>query len=204
MTDWRNKYSIVLLEIGKMNFQLSDILSNPMLLHEVPENILSKWVQEYPYVSLFHLFALKKKENYSEINLHQTAFYFNNREKLYYLLNSKQVKKTENTIENKPINKNIEETEIENTQEEPIKQPIVAPEIVSTQKAFLSIDGLPTSWESLQSLSGYEIDAIDIIRHYQSPNEPTTQGLINVILKPNSQFWAEQNLKRFKVNGLIK
>lgn len=77
-------------------------------------------------------------------------------------------------------------------------------EIISTLKAFLSIDGLPTSWESLQSLSGHEIDAIDIIRHFQASNEPTTQGMLNVILKPNSLFWTEQNLKRFKANGLIK
>lgn len=77
-------------------------------------------------------------------------------------------------------------------------------ENVSTRKAFLSIDGLPTSWESLQALSGQEIEAIDIIRHFQASNEPTTQGMLNVILKPNSRFWTEQNLKRFKVNGLIK
>lgn len=77
-------------------------------------------------------------------------------------------------------------------------------EKVSTRKAFLSIDGLPTSWESLQALSGQEIDAIDIIRHFQASNEPATQGMLNVVLKPNSQFWTEQNLKRFNVNGLIK
>lgn len=77
-------------------------------------------------------------------------------------------------------------------------------EKVSTRKAFLSIDGLPTSWESLQMLSGQDIDAIDIIRHFQASNEPATQGMLNVVLKPNSQFWTEQNLKRFNVNGLIK
>jgi hypothetical protein len=77
-------------------------------------------------------------------------------------------------------------------------------EKVSTRKAFLSIDGLPTSWESLQTLSGQDIDAIDIIRHFQASNEPATQGMLNVVLKPNSQFWTEQNLKRFNVNGLIK
>ncbi len=31
-----------------------------------------------------------------------------------------------------------------------------------------------------------------------------TLGFLNVILKPNSQFWTEQNLKRFKVNELTK
>lgn len=175
MTDWRNKYSIVLLEIGKMNFQLSDILSNPMLLHEVPENILSKWVQEYPYVSLFHLFALKKKENYSEINLHQTAFYFNNREKLYYLLNSKQVKKTENTIENKPINKNIEETEIENTQEEPIKQPIVAPEIVSTQKNIIENEITSLEEPTLRDTTNDVVEKSEIPINIETPTIPEIQ-----------------------------
>jgi|GEM_PF-1414914 len=77
-------------------------------------------------------------------------------------------------------------------------------EVLSTRKASLSIDGLPTSWESLQTLFGYEIEAIELKKQYQSPNEPTTQGVLNIVLKPNSQFWSEQNLQRFNVNGLIK
>ncbi|MFN8349379.1 MAG: carboxypeptidase-like regulatory domain-containing protein [Spirosomataceae bacterium] len=77
-------------------------------------------------------------------------------------------------------------------------------ETLSSRKAALFIDGLPTSWESLQSLFGHEIETIDILAHYPSPVEADTQGLLNVILKPNSRFWSEQNIKRFKVNGLIK
>jgi hypothetical protein len=56
----------------------------------VSDDTLQKWIQQYPYVSLFHLYALKRTTNYSETDLHKTAFYFNNREKLFYLLNDKQ------------------------------------------------------------------------------------------------------------------
>ena len=73
-----------------MNLQLNDILSNPALIKEVSDETLQKWILQYPYVSLFHLYALKRTTNYSETDLHKTAFYFNNREKLFYLLNDKQ------------------------------------------------------------------------------------------------------------------
>jgi hypothetical protein len=49
-------------------------------------------------VPLFHLFALKNKNSYSDNELHKTAFYFNNREKLYHLLNDKSSKKTNTYI----------------------------------------------------------------------------------------------------------
>jgi tetratricopeptide (TPR) repeat protein len=73
-----------------MNLQLHDILSNPVLLKDVSDETLQSWIQQYPYVSLFHLYALKNKNKYAEPDLHKTAFYFNNREKLYFLLNNKQ------------------------------------------------------------------------------------------------------------------
>lgn len=73
-----------------MNLQVNDILSNPALIKEVSDDTLQKWIQQYPYVSLFHLYALKRNTNYSDTDLHKTAFYFNNREKLFYLLNDKQ------------------------------------------------------------------------------------------------------------------
>jgi hypothetical protein len=73
-----------------MNLQLHDILSNPILLKDVSDETLQKWIQQYPYVSIFHLYALKRKRNYADTDLHKTAFYFNNREKLFYLLNDKQ------------------------------------------------------------------------------------------------------------------
>lgn len=72
-----------------MNFQLQDILSQPALLNEVPDELLQKWITDYPYVSLFQLYQLKRKPNYSEKELQHTAFYFNNREKLYFLLKDK-------------------------------------------------------------------------------------------------------------------
>lgn len=55
------------------------------------------------------------------------------------------------------------------------------------------VDSLPTTWESLKSLYGFEMEAVDII-----------QNRVNVLLKPNSSFFAEQNLKRFIVTGLAK
>ncbi len=72
-----------------MNYNIQEILANPTLLNKVPDEILLNWIKEYPYVSLFHLYALKNKGTYSENELHKTAFHFHNREKLYFLLNTK-------------------------------------------------------------------------------------------------------------------
>jgi hypothetical protein len=72
-----------------MNYQISDILSNPSHINDVPEEVLQNWINKYPFVPLLHLYALKKKENYSDTDLHRTAFHLINREKLYYLLKSK-------------------------------------------------------------------------------------------------------------------
>jgi hypothetical protein len=82
-----------------MNKQLQDILANPILLKDVSDETLQSWILSYPYVPIFHLYALKKKKNYSETDLHKTAFYFNNREKLYFLLNTdeSQILKTNYT-----------------------------------------------------------------------------------------------------------
>ncbi len=72
-----------------MKHSLQDILSNPILLKDVSEETLQSWIQEFPYVPIFHLYALKNKSNYTESELHKTAFYFNNREKLFHLLKTK-------------------------------------------------------------------------------------------------------------------
>ena len=110
-----------------MSFQLHDILSNPALLKEVPDDQLQKWIQQYPYVSLFHLYALKRKGNYTETDLHKTAFYFNNREKLFYLLNdthfdsrivSPSFDKTTNDISPVEIKEEISATTIIDTTSE--------------------------------------------------------------------------------------
>jgi predicted CopG family antitoxin len=69
-----------------MNIQIHEILSNPELLKEVSEETLNSWIKQYPYVPIFHLYSLKRKQNYTETDLHKTAFYINNREKLYFLL----------------------------------------------------------------------------------------------------------------------
>src|SRR3954467_5987901 len=95
-----------------MNFELHDILSNPALLHHVPDETLQAWTQQYPYVSLFQLYSLKRNKNYSESDLHKTAFYFNNREKLFFLLKSDKltppVIQKEN-LYNEPAENKIEE-----------------------------------------------------------------------------------------------
>ncbi|MFN8284170.1 MAG: hypothetical protein U0U67_13205 [Chitinophagales bacterium] len=72
-----------------MNYSLQEILANPALLNKVSDETLQDWIRQYPYVSLFHLYALKNKRNYTETELHKTAFHFHNREKLYFLLQTK-------------------------------------------------------------------------------------------------------------------
>lgn len=72
-----------------MNQELQDILSNPISLKNVSEETLQTWIDTYPYVPIFHLYKLKNKSNYTESELHKTAFYFNNREKLFHLLKTK-------------------------------------------------------------------------------------------------------------------
>ncbi len=93
-----------------MNLQLHDILANPALLKEVPEDTLQKWMQEYPYVSLFHLYSLKRKPKYEEKELHKAAFYFYNREKLYYLLNDR---KNDEIVDKTNFNKEVEYSNFE-------------------------------------------------------------------------------------------
>jgi hypothetical protein len=61
----------------------------------------------------------------------------------------------------------------------------------------LFVDGLPTTLESLKSLRGFEMEAIDIIKSSKEP-------MINVLLRPQSSFFEDQNLKRFVVSGLVK
>ena len=87
-----------------MNYQINDILSNPSHIIDVPEDVLQNWISKYPFVPLLHLYALKKKENYSDSDLHRTAFHLINREKLYYLLKSKTTTQRESEVE-KPISK---------------------------------------------------------------------------------------------------
>ncbi len=82
-----------------MNYQISDILSNPSHINDVPEEILQNWLNNYPFVPILHLYALKKKENYSDSDLHRTAFHLINREKLYYLLKSKSITPREFEVE---------------------------------------------------------------------------------------------------------
>ncbi len=65
-------------------------------------------------------------------------------------------------------------------------------------KLALLIDGLPTTWESLKSLYGFDIEAIDIIKEQSLPG---TKGIMNVLLKPESGFLADQGIKRFVITG---
>ena len=91
-----------------MNILIKDVLSNPTLLNNVSEEVLQQWKQQYPYVSLFHLYALKKKTNYTNVDLHNTAFHFNNREKLYYLLQEETILQyNQSTISNYSNNTSI-------------------------------------------------------------------------------------------------
>lgn len=64
----------------------------------------------------------------------------------------------------------------------------------------LFVDGLPTTWESLRSLHGYEIEMIDI----RKPTLGSPPGLINVVLNSRSNFLSDQNMKRFVVEGWLR
>ncbi|MDB5226413.1 MAG: hypothetical protein JWN78_606 [Bacteroidota bacterium] len=112
-----------------MNFELNNILSNPALLHHVPDETLQSWIQQYPYVSLFHLYALKRKKNYRESDLHNTAFYFNNREKLYFLLKSDKlnapVKQKEN-LYSQPVEENKTEEITEEKRIEEVEETVLS------------------------------------------------------------------------------
>lgn len=99
-----------------MNYTIQEILANPTLLNKVPVDVLQNWTKQYPYVSLFHLYALKNKSNYQETDLHKTAFHFHNREKLYFLL-----RKKDDTI--------IQEIKIDNIADEIPKIPVIGREI---------------------------------------------------------------------------
>ncbi len=71
--------------------------------------------------------------------------------------------------------------------------------------AALLIDGLSTDWESLKTLYGLEIEAIDFITDpfvLSRLGPATKNGVINVLLKPGSTFLADQHIQRFKTEGL--
>ncbi|MFN8259337.1 MAG: hypothetical protein U0X41_00210 [Chitinophagales bacterium] len=120
-----------------MSFQIHDILSNPALLKDVSHDTLQTWIEQYPYVALFHLYALKTKEHYNETDLHKTAFYFNNREKLFYLLNNKKQEPvyaktsvSDNGISQTNLSAEpISSKEISTDQEEPVTISVVATEM---------------------------------------------------------------------------
>lgn len=64
----------------------------------------------------------------------------------------------------------------------------------------LLIDGLPTTWESLKSLYGFDIEAIDILKEQSLPG---TKGVMNVLLRPESVFLSDQGIKRFIITGFL-
>ncbi len=137
-----------------MNYQISDILSNPALINKVSDEVLQDWITRYPYVSLFHLYALKRKHDYSEKELHKTAFYINNRSKLYFLLQKEtntslpltQVQEIENSnatdkqntneAASLPISKTTSITEDDMSEIAPI---IISPTEASTEVKPLTI-----------------------------------------------------------------
>lgn len=125
-----------------MNLDLHNILSNPILLKDVSDETLQQWIQQYPYVPIFHLYALKKNKNYTNEDLHKAAFYINNREKLYFLLkqddiqipdtkiktyyNEKDYKEKDSSLDN-----NTNEILIKTKPEQEIKiiEDVISPEI---------------------------------------------------------------------------
>lgn len=73
------------------------------------------------------------------------------------------------------------------------------------KRAALFIDGLSTNWESVQTLSWIDIEAIDLLKESATVKALGTEpsnGAINVLLKPKSTFLSNQNIKRILVRGL--
>ena len=161
-----------------MNLQLNDILSNPALINEVSDDTLQKWIQQYPYVSLFHLYALKRTTNYSETDLHKTAFYFNNREKLFYLLNDKQFesKIAPSAYEGKKdviIKDIVQEEQFSSTiNEKQEKQAIELPETNLVDDVKLTEPALPVEDKIIDIL-------IDETKE-EKPNELNTETIISI------------------------
>ena len=147
-----------------MNIQLHDILSNPVLLKDVSDETLQSWIQQYPYVSLFHLYALKNKKKYSENDLHKTAFYFNNREKLYFLLNDRQFE-----------SKTIPTYEKINTVPPPveIKQVFVEDEKISTP--YIEEAAEPEKEEEIITHTDNETE----VEHHEVTIEETTEDKVD-------------------------
>jgi hypothetical protein len=81
-----------------MSYTIQEILSNPILIRKVSSNEIDEWKLKYPYVAFFQLFALLNKDKYAKEELHKTAFNFQNREKLYFLLNNKSLVDTDSII----------------------------------------------------------------------------------------------------------
>ena len=161
-----------------MNLQLNDILSNPALIKEVSDETLQKWIQQYPYVSLFHLYALKRTTNYSETDLHKTAFYFNNREKLFYLLNDKQFesKIAPSAYEGKKdviIKDIVQEEQFSSTiNEKQEKQAVELPETNLVDDVKLT--------EPEVSIEDKIIDVLIDETKEEKPNELNTETLISI------------------------
>jgi hypothetical protein len=161
-----------------MNLQLNDILSNPALINEVSDDTLQKWIQQYPYVSLFHLYALKRTTNYSETDLHKTAFYFNNREKLFYLLNDKQFESkiappAYEEKKNVIIKDIVQEEQFSSTiNEKQEKQAIELPETNLVDDVKLTEPALPVEDKIIDIL-------IDETKE-EKPNELNTETIISI------------------------
>jgi len=117
-----------------MNYQIQDILSNPILLKDVSDETIQSWIQQYPYVPLFHLFALKNKNSYSDNELHKTAFYFNNREVEDNIKPEETIPKTE-TISNENENEIID---VENIIE--AEETIATTETLSNEPEIIDVE----------------------------------------------------------------
>lgn len=75
------------------------------------------------------------------------------------------------------------------------------------KKTALFIDGLPTGWESLQTLNWIEMEAIDLLKEptvLKALGDEANNGAINVLLKPGSTFLSSQNIKRIVMQGFEK
>ena len=179
-----------------MNLQIHDILSNPDLLKDVSEETLNSWTKQYPYVPIFHLYSLKSKQNYTETDLHKTAFYINNREKLYFLLkqDSKQDYKTK-TAEIPYYHDEISTTDL------PKENNIGIHEIVTENKAEEIID--------VPEISAFETKENELIKEdniteesetfYENKTEQTAELPDETVIKETEILKPENSIEENEI-----
>lgn len=157
-----------------MNIQIHQILSNPALLKDVPLEILQGWKEQYPYVSIFQLYYLIKKENITKL-IYKKLLSFLTTEKNYIFFSITQLLKQHLLLivqENISVANNnndaiITSEQAENTNTNDINNDVIedtevdkSPEITALHDGFIEIDNVfsETEEKSLSTDENIEIE----------------------------------------------